>query len=416
MKFSKKFKLQLMLLSVIILLGNSFYINGSLRTSSTNLLYDYPLGDNQYLESVAISSDGFYIAATCYTVDSMHSIENAKVYLFNNSLPQLDNPTWNYLTSNSLYNVDISANGSSIAVGGGDDDRNVYFFDYLNPVPEWNYPTGGWVYDTWNSDDGNYIAAASGANEVFLFNKTGSSPFWEASTDGLALRVEASSNVDYIVVTDNAHKLYLFNKSSSLPEWTFSFSLDMSTALSMSDDGNYFVSGGEAIYLFNKNSSTPIWTYSTSDYVRSVRITPDGNYIVAGCWNNRVYFFSRLTSTPLWSYQTGGEIAAVDISDNGEYIVAQSDDNYVYLFNNASSNPVWSYRLDGVDTGDYDYELGISSDGKFIVAGGRHYIYVFGHDLEIPLRTLLPGYNLVVVIGITSIFTIVIIYRKRTRK
>ncbi|KKM25597.1 hypothetical protein LCGC14_1593360, partial [marine sediment metagenome] len=395
MKNSKKLKSFLILCLAIILLRTPLLLTGSSTTlkvqTSINLinysnssptitpLWNHSLGDDQWVTALEISSDSNYIVAIYHTLNAGFA-ENGTIILFNNSLPEIKNLIWNYSILNSFYSVAISANGSCIVAGGGYYDKKVHFFDYLNPIPIWNYSTGGWVYDVWISDDGQFIGAASESKKVFLFNKTGYPPFWGASISGLALRVEASSNASYIAVTDNAHKLHLFNKSSSLPEWTYSFTSDMATALSMSANGDYIVTGSEGVFLFNKNSSIPIWVYNTSQYIRSVKITPDGNHIVAGGWDNRVYLFNRLDSTPIWSYETDGILGAVDITDNGEYIVAQSSDDYVYLFTNTSSTPIWSYKLDGVQTGSYDYRLDISPDGKYIVAGGIHHIYLFENE------------------------------------
>jgi WD40 repeat protein len=432
MMILKKFNLSLILLSLIVFLGYSFLLIGNSTTikdqndfnllynsnsasTTSQILWNFSLGENEYVEAVAISSDGAYITAACNSlVDG-----NGMMYLFNNSLSGIKNLLWNYSIINPLYSIDISANGSNIVVGGGSDDKRVYFFDYLNPIPLWNYSTGEWVYDVWISNDGYYIAAASGSNKAFLFNRTGPSPFWEVSTAGLALRVEASSNASLIAVTDNAYNLYLFNKSTTIPEWTFPFSSDMSSALSISADGNYIVSGGEATYLFNKSSSIPIWVRPTPHYIRSVRITPDGSYIVAGGWDNFIYFFNRLSSTPLWSCLTGGNIAAVDISDNGDYIVAQSDDDYLYSFNKNSSVPMWIYELDGVSAGSYDYRLDITSDGKYIIAGGRNYLYFFNNTFDPtepdpdPTDLKIPGYKtLPAFLFVSILLSVVIIYKK----
>ena len=53
-------------------------------------------------------------------------------------------------------------------------------------------------------------------------------------------------------------------------------------------------------------------------------ISADGEYIVAGSYDNKVYFFDKDSSTPLWSYTTSADgqtgISAVDISADGEYL------------------------------------------------------------------------------------------------
>ncbi len=55
-------------------------------------------------------------------------------------------------------------------------------------------------------------------------------------------------------------------------------------------------------------------------------ISEDGEYIVAGSYNEKVYLFGKDSSTPLWSYSTNGIVYAVALSADGEYIVAGSYD------------------------------------------------------------------------------------------
>ena len=62
-----------------------------------------------------------------------------------------------------------------------------------------------------------------------------------------------------------------------------------------------------------KDSSTPLWIYTTGGDVHSVSISADGEYIVAGSYDNKVYLFDKDSSTPLWSHDTQGVILSVDI-------------------------------------------------------------------------------------------------------
>lgn len=421
---SKRRNFHFIVFLTIIILGlqNSFFITETsayfdYSNPSTTPLWSYSLG-NQFVSSVAISSDGTYITATCDDMVSKASLpENGKLYLFNNSISKKKNPLWNYSLSNSFFSVAISANGSYIIAGGGYSEKRVYLFNYSNPTPQWTYYTGGWVYDVEITEDGDSAAAASGSRrKVYLLNNKDSFSTLGFNTIGLALRVAFSSNGSYMAVTDNAARLFFFNTSRISPEWTYTFSGDMSTALSISADGNYIASGSDKkVYIFKKNSSVPIWTYQTSEDVSSIKISQDGNYIVAGdsFGGHNVYFFNRLNSIPEWIYSTGGDIVSVDISSNGDYIVALSWDHYIYLFNKSSSTPIWRYKLDGIATSNYDYGLEISSDGKYIVAGGRHHVYLFDRDIISAPKLNIPGYNLFIMfflIGIMLLISVIAIF------
>ena len=424
---AKRLKTYFLLTLTSCIIWNSFFIDVSsaftYSNPSTTPIWSYSTG-NQLVSAVEISDDGTYITATSENlVLDIDEKANAKLYLFNNSISEEKSPLWNYSIVNSFNCVAISANGSSIAAGGGYWDNRVYFFNNSNPIPRWTYNTGGVVSDIEITDDGTFIAASNERGKVFLFNKNESIPISAFDTTGLTLRVALSSNGSYMAVTDNDAKLYFFNTSNISPEWSFTLSGYMSAYLSISADGNYIASGGSFVYLFRKNSSFPIWTYNTSDMVGSIKISKDGNYIVVGGGHrdHNVYLFNRSSPIPEWIYSTKDDISSVAISFNGDYVVALSGDNYIYLFNKSSSVPIWRYRLDGYPTSNYDYSLSISSDGKYIAAGGRHRIYLFDRD-SIIAPVLIGEYNLFymsLIIGITILLSVTTILfyikHKRTR-
>ncbi len=421
-------RLILILFFTIIIFGNPFLIiEGSALTysnPSTTPVWSYSSG-NRYISAVAISSDGSYITATSENLVYDISIKaNGTLFLFDNSNSTTKIPLWNYSISNSFYSLAISGNGSYIVAGGGYVERTVYLFNNSTPTPEWAYSTNGWVYDIAISDNDDYIAAASGDHrKAFFFNATESIPIKGYSTTGLTIRVAISSNGSFMAATDNAAKLYFFNTSNNSPEWTFTLSGDMSTSLSISADGNYIASGGDKVYVFRKNSSIPLWTNNAPDHVSSIKISQDGSYIVAGgdYRDTKVYLFNRNNSIPKWTYSTKSEITSVAISSNGDYIVALTRNYWIYLFNKSSSTPIWRYRLDGYTNANYDSGLEISSDGKYIVVGGRHRIYLFDRDIITAPMLIIPGYNLFVIflmIGImllSSVISLFLKYKKEQR-
>ena len=50
-----------------------------------------------------------------------------------------------------------------------------------------------------------------------------------------------------------------------------------------------------------------LWKYETGDWVRSVAISSDGKYIVAGSSDKNVYLFNR-EGELLWKYKTGDTV------------------------------------------------------------------------------------------------------------
>jgi WD40 repeat protein len=172
--------------------------------------------------------------------------------------------------------------------------------------------------------------------------------------------------------------------------WTFQAG-DLYRQMAISDDGEYIVAGSydNKAYLFNKDSSTPLWSYTTTDDVQSVAISEDGEYIVAGTEESdgRIYLWDKDDSTPLWSYQTTGGILSVDNSADGRYIAVATSSGYVHFFEKSSSTPVWSYQ-----TGDKLFMVSMSGDGEYIAAGCMdNKIYFWDKDDSTPVWSYLTG-------------------------
>lgn len=333
------------------------------------------------VQAVAISSDGNY------SISGSKSMSKNLIALYhkNNSVPLWEKDDLN----GEVFSVDISANGSYMVAGTGygfGEDITVYLFEKKSPTPVWSYQLGNIVFSVAISSDGNYIVAGSKDDRVYLFHKSSSTPIWNFQAGDHISSVAISSEGKYIVVGSGDHKIYFFERSSSTPLWSHTIDyipghMGDVESVSISSDGSYIAAvtqiyqGTSKVYLFHRSSSTPLWKYSAGDYLNSVSIDSEGNYIVAGGRDNKVYVFHRSSSTPLWSYTTGDSVNSVSISADGNYIVSGGgwNDKSVYLFNKTSNIPLWKY-----ETTNYINSVSISANGRFSVAGGSDKnVYLF---------------------------------------
>jgi outer membrane protein assembly factor BamB len=111
--------------------------------------------------------------------------------------------------------------------------------------------------------------------------------------------------------------------------------------------------------------SRPLWTYRAGGEVRCLAVSGDGNYIAAGCSDNRVYLFSTGNGTPLWSFSIGGTPRGISISENGDYIGVVADDGNLYLFGRREGTPLWS-RMIGYNR---SFQVLLTRDGGSIFVG-----------------------------------------------
>lgn len=129
-----------------------------------------------------------------------------------------------------------------------------------------------------------------------------------------------------------------------------------------------YVDSPQGVFGELEPRSQPLWTYKTGGEVRCLAISGDGNYIAAGCSDNRVYYFSTSSGTPLWSFSIGGTPIEISISDDGYYIAVAADDGNIYLFDREKGTPLWSRRVGYKNI----FHILITRDGESIFVGTDH--------------------------------------------
>jgi len=121
----------------------------------------------------------------------------------------------NYLTGDYVDSVSISSDGYYIAVGGS--DNKVYLFNRSSSIPMWSYSTGRDMGSVSISSDGSYIVAGGVDGMIYLFNRSSSTPMWSYSTISDVYSVSISSDGCYLADGSMDGMIYLFNRSSSTP-------------------------------------------------------------------------------------------------------------------------------------------------------------------------------------------------------
>ena len=328
-----------------------------------------------------------------------------------------------YDIGNSMYAVDISANGDYIAAAN--DNNYVYLLNnsITNPKePIWDFLGDNYFNDIAISSDGNYTVAATGTGTIYVLNNSVSDPkleLWNYATGDIIYSVAISANGDYIAVAGWDGKLYFFSKNSSTPLWIYLAGTKIySVAISL--DGNYIVAGtyDGRVLLFNKESSTPLWSYSTDGEINTVAINADGTYIITGGSEGVLYLFGRSSANPLWNYSAGASFGGPDfhrcvaISQDGKYIAAGTQDSLFYYFERSSSVPLWYHTL-----GEEVNAIAMSANGSYIAVGSNdHCVYLFRHKIDTnpPSEPLaIPGYGIFITIGLTCLVSVILI-KKRT--
>jgi WD40 repeat protein len=343
------------------------------------LLWTYTVrGFLKYIRSAAISSNGEYIVAG----------SDDGVYFFRY---EENVPIWRYTID--VSSVAISSDGKYIATGGSD---GVYLFRDEDNVPIWKY--GGDFSSVALSSDGEYLAAG-GRDGVYLFRGLDNVLIWKYAIDyitGMTIEVAISSNGKYVgtkvsypgavfllenvLNSSRLDIINLFNNVDNVPLWTYE-TTQKSTRPMLSSNGSYVAIGdGSTVKLFGREDNVPIWEYVAGDFIRSVALALDGEYIVAGGDDKKISLLRREENAPLWTYATidpdplSGRIISTAISSNGEYLVATEglyhlgEVTHVYFFDRNDNITLWTYSMPN----DIDpFLVVISSDGGYVVVLGR---------------------------------------------
>ncbi|MGD8537017.1 MAG: hypothetical protein PVF66_14310, partial [Candidatus Aminicenantes bacterium] len=289
---------------------------------------------------------------------------------------------------------------------------------------QWAMLYGGsedeWANSVQQTSDGGYIVAGStesfgeGLPDIWALKLSFTGDIeWQRTYGGIqseeAYSIQETSDGGYIVVgyTDsfglgNEDIWVLKLTSEGDIEWQRTFGgsgVDWATSVQQTSDGGYIIGGssdsfgnGEVAFLVIKVSALgnvewqDIYTPFVNSYLRSIRETSDGGYIVAGhispsLNNSYDLLILKLDSIGLLEWQRfyGGSqddwANAIQETDDGGYFVAGYTESF-----GAGNWDFWVLKLTSI--GNIDWEIaygGIgddwansaqqTSDGGFIIAG-----------------------------------------------
>ncbi len=301
-----------------------------LDASEGILLWNATLPNN--VTEVRTSEDGRYIAVTHGSTLSVFDREDGALLCSYDA---------GYTIRHNA--LDITRDGKHVAVGCGiSDGANigyVYVFNSANGTLLWSYDFGDAVRSLRFSGDGKYIAiGGEHSHYMKLATETGDI-LWSVSCGDPYISLAISYHGEYIS-TGHGWRNYirLYDRNGTLL-WVSTVE-GMQLSMAMTDNGEYFVSGSShhtygsytGVLFYSTASNIPLWRYNTAEDVKSVDMSTDGSYIVAGCYDDTIYLFGNSSNSPLWTYTTDGDIEEVSISYDGRYLAAGSKDGRLYVF------------------------------------------------------------------------------------
>jgi len=352
-------------------------------------------------DSVSISSDGELCAAgfSLENVSNGGQVKFGELYVFDRYGALLWSRSVNYDVK-----VDVSKDGKYIAVA---DTKGVYLFDRRGNLL-WSLNIS-YSSTPALSENGEYIAVAgylSSAFTICLFDREGLI-LWKNCVGNDTIRTVSISADGRHILAMGERAIYLYDRSGDLL-WRYEAKYAVSeeaknlTTAKISSDGRYVVAGtAEGIIYFLDNCGNLLWEYKTEGAILSVSLSNNGSYVAAG--GIMGLYLLNGEGSPLWECKTGSSFDSIAIASDGNFICAVNRGQVLLL--NREGEFVW--RASGFNV----VNVAISSDGRYIVAGGRHRLSLYSTQELSPPPSHLPVWLLSSVLLTALILTLSILIK-----
>lgn len=266
------------------------------------------------------------------------------------------NILWNTQDPVAIANVvAINGAGNAALTGWGLNNMRVSRYSDVNGNPLWDFPTGQYDPFVAISNDGSKMAATAGTHFYLLNPSNGNIDYQFAFPDSFyASSVALSRDGSLAVVLANAwgssttYRAYVFNLIGTPSiKWTFD------------------------------TQGSEITNWAGADF------SADGS-VVAIAGRYYLYIFSSIDGTLIWSHFLDNTESPPAISGDGKVVVTADNSGFVqtWHFNSATNEyfKLWQYRVPPGAFTNWASSVGISANGKTIVAGSL--IFVSGSAYE----------------------------------
>lgn len=272
--------------------------------------------DTESFYGVAISPDGKYIAGGFGGRDGggMNLFEkNGKVI-------------WEMPTEDKVSKVVISYNGDYVA--GGSWNGTSYLIDRERKIFAQTKALNS-ISDVAISGDGSIFGVSSWDTYIYLYDRQGNLK-WSyrlgEEPSGIAMNREGN----YLVVGTRAKNVFLFDSNEKL---LFKKQMEFEVQdVCLTASGDNIVIASENQVVFMTRNGEIIWKVNVGTRVNSVSISPEGDYIGLGLWNNMANIYSR-EGKNLWNYSLDDRVNDISLSGGGIFMGIATDNNLLRIDN-----------------------------------------------------------------------------------
>lgn len=270
------------------------------------------------------------------------------------------NKVWKCETNEFIRSIDVSSDGSLIAVGTPfaillvDNGRKLIFKkDEIGPI------------NVISINEGGSKLVVGSRNKLCCYNQAGVL-LWDFIDVGEFFGVSISSNIIFASSTNGY--IYVFDDNGNLlrkiivdpfkrEKWCerIEISIDLSTVIAGYSDGSV------QCFDFFKDCQKR-WSFKVRGRIFGLDVSRDGSFTAIGSSDKNIYFIDR-NGNLLWKYPTGHWVNDTKLSNDGSILVGVSQDSFIYCFNR-NGKELWRYPI-----GAGARSLGLSGDGLELTVG-----------------------------------------------
>ena len=360
----------------------------------------------QFVQAMAISRDGNYLAAGTYENSGFGS-----VYLVSTQ-GKAPGVLWRSVTTNTvIWSVAISGNGSYVAAAGfarpGDPHGNgrVYLFNSQGRLL-WNVSAGSEPRAVWVAiaANGSRVAADYGSGIIYL--DTGGKILWNQTfpQGGVSSNFAMSSDAKFIAYTaenstvpDSASLgwgvFYLNSHGSQL--WSHAEPHVGIAFVQMSSDGsNVAVSSrfhyNGTVFYFDGRSGAIIWQFpfypegGIADYM-SLAMSSDGSYTASGGPSSGILVFDS-SGKVLWEGSVAGFGEPVFVLEGASFVLTYQPSGNHFQLVRYDGTAIASFNVESVSAFAHPPRgsFWAAAGGVISNAGGCATLHLFEGSTELP--------------------------------